>query len=139
MSGVGRRRVDPRAVAAVAAGALIGGPLRFAVAHAVPNDPKTFPWATFSVNLVGSFALGALLVVVFESTWSVRYLREFAGVGVLGSFTTFSTWMVEMREQAAASAWLPLALYLAGSVALGLLAAAIGARSARLATTTRRR
>jgi fluoride exporter len=132
-------RVDPRAVAAVAAGALVGGPLRYGVDQALPNSPEQFPWATFTVNLSGSFLLGALLIVVFESTWSVRYLREFAGIGVLGSFTTFSTWMVELREQAAASVWLQLSLYLAGSIVLGLAAAALGATAARLATTRRRR
>jgi CrcB protein len=105
----------------------------------LPNSPERFPWATFAVNLTGSFALGALLVVVFESTWSVRYLREFAGVGVLGSYTTFSAWMVELREQAAASEWRPLSLYLVASIVLGLAAAALGVAAGRIATTRRRR
>jgi CrcB protein len=131
--------VDPRAVAAVAAGAVIGGALRYAVDHVLPNSPTQFPWATFTVNLTGSFALGALLMVVFESTWSVRYLREFAGVGVLGSYTTFSTWMVELRGQAAASELRALNLYLVGSIVLGLTASALGVAAGRIATTRRRR
>jgi fluoride exporter len=139
MSEARRRRVDPRAVAAVAAGAVVGGPLRYAIDHAIPNSPQRFPWATFTVNVTGSFALGALLVVVFESTWSVRYLREFAGVGVLGSYTTFSTWMVELRDQADASDWRSLGFYLVGSVALGLAASALGVAAGRIATTRRRR
>jgi CrcB protein len=139
MSDARRRRVDPRAVAAVAAGAVVGGPLRYAIDHAIANSPQRFPWATFTVNVTGSFALGALLVVVFESTWSVRYLREFAGVGVLGSYTTFSTWMVELRDQADASDWRSLGLYLVGSIALGLAASALGVAAGRIATTRRRR
>ena len=120
-------------------GAVIGGPARYGIDQALPNSPDEFPWATFTVNLTGALALGLLLVVVFESTWSVRYLREFVGVGVLGSLTTFSTWMVELREQAAAHAWWVFALYLVGSVVLGLAAAALGATAARLAITRRRR
>jgi CrcB protein len=134
-----RPSVDPRAIAAVMAGAVIGGPARYALDQALPNSPEQFPWATFTVNLTGSLALGLLLVVVFESTWSIRHLREFAGVGLLGSFTTFSTWMVELREQAAASAWWVFALYLTGSLVLGLAAAALGATAGRLAITRRRR
>ena len=139
MSEANRRRVDRRAVAAVAAGAVIGGPLRYALSQALPNSPVPFPWATFLVNLAGSFALGGLLVVMFESTWSVRYLREFAGIGLLGSFTTFSTWMVGLRDQIAASAWAPFGWYLLGSLVFGLMAAALGATAARLATTGKRR
>jgi CrcB protein len=138
MSAASRRRIDPRAVAAVAAGAMIGGPLRYGVDHALPNGVD-HPWATLAVNLGGSFTLGAILVVVFESTWSVRYLREFFGVGVLGSYTTFSTWMVELRGQAATSQWGLMAAYLVGSLVLGLLAVGVGAAAARLATTGRRR
>src|SRR5204863_4172152 len=115
------------AVVAVSAGAVVGGPLRYALDHAISNSPDRFPWATLTVNVTGAFALGALLVIVFESTWSVRYLREFAGVGLLGSFTTFSAWMIELRDQAATDAWLSLGAYLVGSVVLGLAAVALGA------------
>jgi CrcB protein len=133
------RRVDRRAVGAVAAGAAVGGPLRYAVGQWLPAHAHGIPWATMTVNVGGSFVLAALLVVVFESTWSVRYLREFAGIGLLGSFTTFSTMAVETRDQAAASDWGWLSLYLVGSIVLGLAAAALGTTAARIATTPRRR
>jgi CrcB protein len=133
-----RRRPDARAVAAVAVGALVGGPLRYGIDGWLPSTPDPIPWSTLAVNVAGSFVLAALLVVVFEAAWSVRYLREFAGVGLLGSFTTFSTWMVDLREQAAAGDWLWLGAYLLGSVVLGLAAAALGLAAARLATTRRR-
>ena len=133
------RRIDPLAVAAVAGGALVGGPLRYALAQGLPTSSHGIPWATLTDNVSGSFVLAALLVVVFESTWSVRYLREFAGVGVLGSFTTFSAFAVELRDQASAGDWKWLALNVTGSLALGLTAAALGATAGRLATTRRRR
>ena len=134
-----RRRVDGRAVAAVAAGAAIGGPLRYALAEWLPTSAHGIAWATLTVNVAGSFVLAALLVVVFESTWSVRYLREFAGVGLLGSFTTFSALTLELRDQAAAAEWGWLVLSLLGSIVLGLAAAAVGATAGRIATTRRRR
>jgi CrcB protein len=134
-----RRRVDGWAVAAVSGGALVVGPVRYAIAEWLPTSPHGVPWATLTVNVAGSFVLAALLVVVFESTWSVRYLREFAGVGVLGSFTTFSTFAVELHDQAAAAEWHWLGLYLVGTLVLGLAAAALGATAGRLATTRRRR
>jgi CrcB protein len=138
MSQAHRRHPDPRAVAAVAAGALIGGPLRYGIDEWLPSTPDPIPLSTLAVNVAGSFVLAALLVVVFEAAWSVRYLREFAGIGVLGSFTTFSTWMVHLREQAAAGDWAWLGAYVIGSVVLGLAAAALGSTAARLATTRRR-
>jgi CrcB protein len=113
--------------------------LRYAADELLPSTMSGLPWATLTVNVVGSFALAALLVVVFESTWSIRYLREFAGIGLLGSLTTFSTMSVELRYRAAATEWGWLSLYLALSIGLGLAAAALGAVAARMATTRRRR
>jgi CrcB protein len=138
MSPAGSRRVDPRAVLAVAAGALVGGPLRYAIGQWLPNSSAAFPWSTFTVNVAGSFVLAALLVVALEAAWSVRYLREFAGVGVLGSFTTFSAWMLQLRDQAAANSWGLLTAYLAGSLIAGLIAASLGLTVGRFMTSRNR-
>jgi CrcB protein len=139
MPDASRPRVDARAVAAVAAGALIGGPLRYGVEELTPTADHGFPWATLAVNVSGSFVLALLLVTVLETAWSIRYLREFAGVGLIGSYTTFSTWMVELRDQAAGSEWGLLGAYLGASIVLGLAGAALGMTAARIATTRRRR
>jgi fluoride exporter len=139
MSDFAPLRVDLRAIAAVAGGALIGGPLRYGVESLMPTDDRGFPWATLSVNVGGSFVLALLLVIIFESAWSAGYMREFAGVGLLGSFTTFSTWMAELRDQAARNDWAQLAAYLGASIVLGLTAAALGIAAGRVATTRRRR
>jgi fluoride exporter len=133
-----RPRVDARAVAAVAAGALVGGPLRYGLEELTPTADHGFPWATLVINVSGSFFLAVLLVTVVETAWSVRYLREFAGIGLIGSYTTFSTSMLELRDQAARSEWGPLAAYLGGSIILGLGAAALGMTAARIATRRRR-
>jgi len=120
------KRVDPRAVLAVALGGCIGGPLRYAAAEAFPEQSGEIPWAILGVNVLGAALLSVLLVFVLEGTWTRPYMREFAGVGILGSFTTFSTWMVQSQtliddghpERAIA--------YVAGSLLLGLLAAVLG-------------
>jgi CrcB protein len=125
-------------VAAVAAGAVVGGPLRYGLGEWLPNSSARFPWSTFAVNVAGSFVLAALLVVVLEAAWSVRYLREFAAVGVLGSFTTFSAWMMQLRDQAAAGSWGLLAAYLAGSLIAGVAAASLGLAAGRFATSRNR-
>lgn len=90
-----RSRTDPLALLAVALGGCIGGPLRYAAGEAFPDRPGEFPWTTFAVNVLGAALLGLLLAVVLGGAWARPYAREFLGVGVLGSFTTFSTWMLQ--------------------------------------------
>ena len=57
--------------------------------------PGSFPWATFAINVTGSFLLGAFLAWLFARRPADRYLRPFVAIGVLGGYTTFSTAMVE--------------------------------------------
>lgn len=83
-----------------------------------------FPWATIFVNVTGSFAMG-LLVGVFAAR-SLTHLHPFVLTGILGGFTTFSAFSLD-----AATLWTRgeagLALvYVAASVALSLLAIAVG-------------
>ncbi|MSQ07287.1 MAG: fluoride efflux transporter CrcB [Dehalococcoidia bacterium] len=89
-------------------------------------------WATLSVNVSGSFALGLLLAFLAGRSAAGGGLHLLAGVGFLGSFTTFSTIMgdtVLLTQQGS----LPLAAFnLALSLALGLAAAALGFYAGRL-------
>lgn len=120
-------RLDPRAVAAVVLGGCIGGPLRYAAGQMWPHDDlSSFPWSTFAVNLLGSFLLAVVVVLVVEGRSTVRYLREFAGVGVLGSFTTFSSWMVETQERIDDGEVALALVYVGGSLLLGIVAALLG-------------
>jgi CrcB protein len=73
------------------------------------------------VNTSGSFALG-VLAGAGESGWSLRL----AGAALLGSYTTFSTWMFDSRQLAARRDLRGVVLNIAGSIVLGLAAVALG-------------
>ena len=77
----------------VGIGGFIGAVLRFGIHTAVPADK--FPWGTLAVNIIGSFILGYMLFAyAFDGSLSSEW-RAFLGIGVLGAFTTMSTFSVE--------------------------------------------
>ncbi len=114
------------AVLAVAAGGVVGGCGRYGLDLLVPTRATGFPWPTFAANVAGSFCLALLLVLVLEVWPPTRYVRPFLAVGLLGSFTTFSTWMVEFDQLLAHGAPMVAGAYLAASVLTGLAAASLG-------------
>jgi CrcB protein len=121
-------RIHTRVVGAVAAGGALGGLARWAVAEALPHDPGRFPWDTLLVNVVGCFLIGVLMVLVVEQ-WPERLLvRPFFGTGVLGGFTTFSTYVVDTRGLLAADRPALATAYVAGTLIVGLLAVVTGLR-----------
>jgi CrcB protein len=83
-------------VVAVAGGGALGALVRYEItAHAgVATD--SFPWPTFWINVSGSFLLGLLLTFVLERWPPTRYVRPFLAIGVLGAYTTFSTYVLEI-------------------------------------------
>jgi fluoride exporter len=111
---------------AVAAGGAVGGTARYGVGLLLPTAARGLPWATFSVNVAGAFLLGLLLVLVHEVWPPTHYLRPLLGVGLLGSLTTFSTWMVEVDRLLVHDAAGTAVAYLAGSVLAGLAATVLG-------------
>ncbi|MDQ3714909.1 MAG: CrcB family protein [Actinomycetota bacterium] len=113
-------------LAAVSAGGVLGGTARYGVEQLVPVRPDGFPWGTFAVNLVGAFLLGFLLVLILELWPARRYQRPFLAIGFLGSFTTFSTWMLQVHELADADRIGLAATYLSVSLVAGLALTALG-------------
>ena len=128
--------------ALVAAGAVIGGALRYGVIRAVPPDTSSWPIATMVVNVVGSLLLGVLIGWLVSrkgdrlggilggasagGTSQAERILAFAGTGLLGSFTTFSALAVEVGLLVdGGDAW-TAGGYLITSVAGGLLAARLG-------------
>ncbi|MGK8520222.1 fluoride efflux transporter FluC [Nocardia asteroides] len=106
----------------VAAGGALGALARYGLAQWVPARPWHFPLATFLTNVAGCFAIGVLMVAVTEIWAAHRLLRPFLGVGVLGGFTTFSTYANEIRELARPGTGVVAACYLAGTLICALLA-----------------
>ncbi|MGW6821380.1 fluoride efflux transporter FluC [Streptomyces sp. NPDC055005] len=86
-----------RVLAAVAVGGAIGASARHGAALLWPAAPGAFPWDTFWVNVAGCALIGVLMAAVAEDgrTSPHPLLRPFLGVGVLGGFTTFSTYALE--------------------------------------------
>ncbi|MGW6708533.1 FluC/FEX family fluoride channel [Streptomyces sp. NPDC054956] len=95
------QRAEPqgRVLAAVAAGGAVGASARYGVALLWPAAPGAFPWGTFWVNVTGCALIGVLMVLISEGGRSAHPLvRPFVGVGVLGGFTTFSTYAVDFAR-----------------------------------------
>jgi fluoride exporter len=81
---------------AVGAGGAVGSVLRFVLSSAVSRLAGTaFPYGTVLVNVIGSFLIGLLYVWLMERTGARPDLRAFLIVGVLGGFTTFSSFSLE--------------------------------------------
>ena len=115
-------------LAVVALGGAIGGAARESVNLLLSGS--AFPWATLTVNVIGSLLIGVLMVYVVNHP-EHRYVRPFLGVGVLGGFTTFSAYAVETRGLLVAGE-VPLALlYIFGSLLLAFLATWTGLRLGR--------
>ena len=84
-----------------------------------------FPWATFAVNAVGSFAIGLLGGCASRFEWG-EALRLSLTVGLCGGFTTFSTFSKESLALAEAGRWSAFAAYAFGSIVIGIAAVALG-------------
>lgn len=91
-------RGQGRAVAVVAAGGAIGATARYAAGLGWQAGPTAFPWTTLLVNVVGCAVIGVFLVVITEGRQAHPLVRPFFGTGVLGGFTTFSTYAVDVRR-----------------------------------------
>ncbi|MCX5406167.1 CrcB family protein [Streptomyces sp. NBC_00335] len=95
------QRAEPqgRVLAAVAAGGAVGAAARYGVGLLWPAAPGAFPWGTFWINVAGCALIGVLMVLISEGGRSAHPLvRPFLGVGVLGGFTTFSTYAVDFAR-----------------------------------------
>jgi CrcB protein len=118
-------------LAVVSLGGGLGSVARYGLARAWPTPAGGFPWATFATNAVGSLALGLLMVYVVEVWPPARYRRPFLGVGIIGGFTTFSTWMNETRGLLATGRFALADAYALTSLVAGLAAVWTGIALAR--------
>lgn len=108
-------------VLAIAAGGALGAVARhFAVAWTAQLLGHGFPWGTLAVNVLGAFALGALVEVLALKWWVGPEMRAFLVVGMLGAFTTFSAFSLEVVAMIERGAAIPAAAYVAASVILSV-------------------
>jgi fluoride exporter len=119
-------------------GRRVGATARYAALVLWPAAPGAFPWATFWVNVLGCALIGVLMVLVSEGGRSAHPLvRPFLGVGVLGGFTTFSTYALDFSELLEREEADTAMAYAAGTV-VGAMAAVWLAASATRTVLTRR-
>ena len=114
----------------------IGGGIGAALRHGVNRGAlvllgPSFPFGTFLVNVLGSFLMGILAVVLLARGEGDQHVRLFLGTGILGGFTTFSAFSLDAALMMERAEWLTLSLYVAGSVALSIVALFLGMAAAR--------
>ncbi|BAC69032.1 chromosome condensation protein CrcB [Streptomyces avermitilis] len=126
-------------VAVVALGGGIGGTARYAAALLWPTQSGGFPWTTFWVNVVGCAVIGVFMVVITDVWPAHRLVRPFFGTGVLGGFTTFSTYAVDIQKLVDAGHPRTALAYLAATLLAALAAVRLAATAARRVLVRRRR
>jgi CrcB protein len=114
----------------------IGGGLGAVARHGVNRAGLAllgpgFPWWTMAVNIAGSFLIG-LLAGLFGAMETGHNMRLFLTTGVLGGFTTFSAFSLDALTLWERGALLQAGLYVAATIILSLLAAAVGLLLTRL-------
>ena len=130
----------PRAVlTAVSAGGALGALARYGATLAWPHRPGTFPWATFAVNVTGCLLIGVLMVLVTEVWVAHELVRPFLGTGVLGGYTTFSTYAVDVQQLLVLQRPGLALAYLFGTVFAALVGVWLGATVTRAAARGSRR
>ena len=124
----------PRSLALVGAGGAVGTTVRYLLEAAVIPAPGQVPWVTFVINVTGAFLLGALLTTLArtgeDAGWR-RSVRLGVGTGMLGGYTTYSTFAVEVHSLLGAGSTWTGTIYAAGTVLAGVAAAALGLLLAR--------
>jgi CrcB protein len=110
----------------IAVGGAAGAVARYALAGFVQNAADSrFPWGTAAVNILGSLLIGFAMRSL-EALPASPEMRAFVAMGLLGGFTTFSTYTYESLALIRDGLWLRAAIYSLGSLGIGLLAVAMG-------------
>jgi CrcB protein len=116
----------------VAVGGAFGAVLRYLINISPLADLfEKFPFPTFFINITGSFLIGFLLVLFTDKFPANENLRLAVIVGLLGAFTTFSTFELEIFELAREKYFLHAFLYLFLSVVVGFVGVLAGVWLAR--------
>ncbi len=123
----------------IAVGGVIGALARQGLWTAFPHRAGAFDWTTLGINAGGCFLLGVLMTAVTEVRHAHRLTGPFLGAGVLGGFTTFSTYIVEIQGSITSGAPQTGLAYLAATLAAALLAVYSGVALTRLLSRSHRK
>jgi CrcB protein len=114
-------------VLAIAAGGAVGSVLRFWMSTWVHSFAgRSFPYGTLTVNVIGCLAMGFLFVLFFDRLSDNAVLRAGILIGVLGGFTTFSSFSIETLNLIEQGAWLKAVVNMTGSLLLCVGATWVG-------------
>jgi fluoride exporter len=103
-------------LAAIFAGGMLGAVARQLMNDALPTHGDAWPWATFTVNVVGCALLGYFVTRLQERLPPTTFRRPLLGTGLCGGLTTFSTYQIELLRFARHGNALLFAGYAVGSV-----------------------
>jgi CrcB protein len=106
----------------VMAGGALGAGARYGLTRALGGVSASWPWPTFTANILGGLLMGLLSAYLFRGTAPTENMRLFLGVGLLGGFTTFSAFSIEMAQMIERGQAM-----LAGGYALASVLLAVGA------------
>ncbi|PHR58704.1 MAG: fluoride efflux transporter CrcB [Robiginitomaculum sp.] len=120
----------------VAMGGAIGASCRYSLGLGfglvlAPSKANAFPWATLSANVLGGLLMGFLMGWLAFKISGAENIRLFVGVGILGGFTTFSSFSLETIRMIETKAYGMAMGYISASVILSVLAVFIGLVIAR--------
>lgn len=131
--GLHNRRSQALLIASVAAGGAVGTLLRYEASLAIPASAGAFPTATLLVNISGSLLLGFLYASrARPQARGALHARSFFGAGILGAYTTWSTFVLGTDRLLASGHMAAAILYVTLTIVAGILAAALGAHVRRL-------
>jgi CrcB protein len=120
-------------IIAIAVGGALGALSRFWATNLANLLFGTdFPYGILIVNIAGSFAIGIVFILLVERSLLPNILGAGLMVGFLGAFTTFSTFSLQALGLLESGRYIAAAMYIAGSVIICILAAALGMLIARL-------
>lgn len=118
-------------LAVVAVGGAIGACARYEAVLLWPTATGAFPWTTMWINVIGCAVIGCFLVLITEGWTAHRLVRPFFGTGVLGGFTTFSTYAVDIQKLMTDGHPARGLAYLAATLTAAMFAVRLAAASTR--------
>ncbi|MEO5834900.1 MAG: fluoride efflux transporter CrcB [Nakamurella sp.] len=121
----------PSVLAVVAVGGVVGALARYRLDLSWPVPPAGFPWSTVVVNVSGCLLIGIALIVIVERMRTPPLVRPFLVTGVLGGYTTFSTYAVDLHRLLRTGHPGIAVGYLAATLFGALAATAVGVQLAR--------